>query len=65
MVYSAICDRLHFDFDIGNPKEKILLLLSGIRRLDSARDQNESDMKSIVVWLNKPYKSVEWRKSGP
>ena len=37
MAYWAVCDQLHFDFDIRNQTAKILLL-----HLDGVIDQNES-----------------------
>jgi len=42
MAYSAICNQLHYHFDIGNQTVKILPLLSCTQRLDSAMDQNKS-----------------------
>jgi len=57
MAYSAIYDRLHFHFDIGNPTSKILPLLSDTRRLVKSIDQNESVIDGTCIWLNKPYLS--------
>jgi len=62
MAYSAICDRLHFHFDIGNPTAKIFPLLSGIGRPDIA-DQNESVIDRCMAELNKIYPmSIEEQK---
>ena len=42
MAYSAIYDPLNFHFDVRDLMAKLLLLLLGTRRLDSAIDQKES-----------------------
>jgi len=42
MAYSAIYDPLNFHFDVRDLIAKLLLLLLGTRRLDSAIDQKES-----------------------